>query len=102
MSKETPSSADKKQAERMLKKGAPNYRSKNPMRVSEDGKAVYEYADEPQWKKTTYVPSSKAYEAGEGRGDPKKYKEAGAYKSGGSVARGGGAATRGTKFKGVC
>jgi hypothetical protein len=85
MSKKTPSSADKKQAGRMLKKGAPNYRSKNPMRVSEDGKAVYEYADQPQWKKTTYVPSSKAYEAGEGRGDPKKYKEVNAYSNGGLV-----------------
>ena len=102
MSKETPSKADKAQAEQMLKKGAPRYRSKNPMRVSDKGEGIHEYADEPLWKKTTYVPSSKTYDAGEGRGDPKKYKDAGAYKKGGSVARGGGAATRGTKFKGVC
>ena len=94
MSKETPSKADKAQAEQMLKKGAPRYRSKNPMRVSDKGEGVHEYADEPLWKKTTYVPSSDTYDAGEGRGNPKKYKEAGAYKKGGSIkgygmARGG-------------
>jgi len=104
MSKETPSKADKTKAERMLKKGAPNYRSKNPMRVSEKGEAVYEYADEPQWKKTTYVPSSKAYVSGAGRGkvNPEtvqKKKTGGkvkGYAPGGSVGKGYGKA-RGAK-----
>lgn len=68
-----PNAEDRRQARLNLEMGPPRYMSKNPVRVTDSGKPVHSWSRKPATRETTYVPDSKSYRAGAGRGDPKMY-----------------------------
>lgn len=69
-----PNAEDRRQAKLSSEMGAPRYKSKNAVRVTDDGKPVHSYTRKPVTRETTYMADSKSHSAGAGRGDPKMYK----------------------------